>query len=212
MKNNPNPRSSTVLESLLVLARLDNTYAAIAQELQKNQKLLQQADAILQGKLYSDKSVNWLKLSNFIAEPALYNLNANAIQVLMLLIGTMSQGNNLIQISVFILCKQLQISKNTCTKALKELVATGYIAVYQQAKGHEATIYMINPRIATCGKSSIMLQHTFEELAEQEALIAFQKAHKDNQLQIAYKRTEEQGHTNKQRYNSLEAKKEELSD
>lgn len=214
MKNNPNPKRSTVLESMLILAKLDSSYAPLVQQLQKNQRLLQQADAQLQGKLYADKSVNWLKLNNYIAEPATYGISSSANQVLMLLIGSMAQGNNLIQVSNPVICHQLHIAKNTCISAIKELISGGYIAIYQQPKRHEATIYMINPRVATCGKAGITLQHTYDDLAEPEALIAFQDAHKKNQqLLVGHKWTEEQGHTNRQRYNTLEIqKKEEPSD
>ena len=51
-------------------------------------------------------------------------------------------------------------------------------------------------------------------MTDPQALIAFQKKHNnDGQLQVAHKWTEEQGHDNKQRYNSLEiSKKKEPSD
>jgi hypothetical protein len=214
MKNNPNPGKSTLLEYLLVLSRTDKKYLPIAEEIQKNPRLQKQIDDQVKGKLYADKSVNWLKLSNYIAEPATYCLSGSATQVLMLLAGLMSQGNNLIQASNMAICQQLHIAKNTCNSALKELITQGYIAIYQPAKSHQAAIYMINPRVATCGKTSITLQQEYDDIADPQALIAFQKKHNnDGQLQVAHKWTEEQGHDNKQRYNSLEiSKKKEPSD
>ena len=70
----------------------------------------------------------------------------------MLLMLQCSSQDNLVSISIPIMCNICRFSDKTCKNAIKELIAAHLIALYRPSSRHVSNIYLINPDLIAAGK------------------------------------------------------------
>lgn len=169
---NPNRYNSTVVQSLLELAKLDTVphdfidkAVQLAIFLNENDRqLVKTIDGIVKKKEYNNDNITWYR--HYFSEiPRLLSANANIILTLMC--NVMAQGN-LVQLSWQNIIDGTSIkSKKSIQTAIKELLNNGCIAIKFQGDKRNATVYMVNPDIAIVGKTA-NLHNQFWELINQD--------------------------------------------
>lgn len=132
----------------------------------ENPEALINADKTFQEHQYPQHSIKFIKMSNEI-EFCKY-ISAPAASILMVMCQSMRTGNK-IQLSQADLINITGIgNKKTVSKALGELMENGYIVLVIDGNTRRSPVYMINPEIATVGKSNSHLQYQFWKLSGTE--------------------------------------------
>ena len=157
--DNPNRHNSTIVQGLRELAKLDselpNDLIAKAVQLanflnENNKQLVNTVDGIVKKKEYKDSNITWYK-KHFLELSRLLSSSANLI--LDLMCNLMAQGN-LVQLSWQNIIDGTGIkNKKSIKNAIEELLDNGCIAIKFPSDKRNATIYMVNPEIATVGKN-----------------------------------------------------------
>lgn len=131
-----------------------------------NQEALENADKAFQEHQYPQHSIKFVKMSNEI-EFCKY-IGAPATAILTAMCQNMRTGNK-IQLSQSDLLNITGVgNKKTVSKALGELMENGYIALVIDGNTRRSPVYMVNPKIATVGKSNPHLQYQFWKLSGTE--------------------------------------------
>lgn len=162
--NSQNEHNSSIKQALLDLEKVSiaNTGPEATQLLKavkttlkildKQSKLLKEADNIFNQHRYNDKRLHFTKINNFKKNQIVFNLADRECKVLLYMIGFMSQ-QNMVAIKQDELAKELRTGKREISSSLKGLVNKGCITkVFTDKKNGIGTVYMINPEIASVGK------------------------------------------------------------
>lgn len=106
-------------------------------------------DAINMSHRYPEKRITFNRLTRYNAY--IEGLTSSAQAVLLLMLQCSSQ-DNLVSISIPIMCNICRFSDKTCKNAIKELIAAHLIALYRPSSRHVSNIYLINPDLIAAGK------------------------------------------------------------
>ena len=168
-----NPKNSTCIQVLLDMIaspHIDSENRIKVQELVKylkcaGQPVVKDTDDRYKQHQYTDKSLTWNKLFNYDSTGSIDNLSMTAKAILMLYLRTAKQGG-LVAIKKSVCMAIIHISDpKAYTKAHKQLIEYGCIAVKQHSHGHVPTVYMINPNLMNCGKDDFHVQEAvYKEL------------------------------------------------
>lgn len=148
---NYNENHSSVVQALLDMKSVGCSIPEIEcllKELQSDPAKQKKADKLFKSHLYPQKSINWIKYYNDI-ELERY-ISGYALQIFMAMAKNM-RTLNLIQVSHNDLVIMTGLDKRTISKFLKELIAKGCIAIKIPGNRTRASVYMINPQLATVG-------------------------------------------------------------
>ena len=118
----------------------------------KNYTIAQETEKLFKHHQYPEHSLDWIKQAKNVETSRF--LSSNAKCVLEVMAENMSQGN-LFQASQNEILKVTSLgNKRYITKAIKELLEKGCIAVKIEGTRRRAAVYMINPSFATVGQRS----------------------------------------------------------
>lgn len=114
-----------------------------------NPKEIRAIDAIYTSHRYPEKRITFNRLTRYNSFTE--GLTSSAQAVLLLMLQCSSQ-DNLVAISVPIICNICRFTDKTCKNAIKELTAAHLIALYRPSSRHVSNIYLINPDLIAAGK------------------------------------------------------------
>lgn len=161
-----NPENSSVIQALLDISQanpyLKKDIDAMICLMRADSASIKRADEIFRSHLYPDNSLTFCKLECGIEFTRF--LPVNAVAILTAMCQNMRHGN-LIQLSHRdILTISALKSLRSVKPALEKLIELGCIAEKIPGTTRRATVYMVNPSIATVGTKEISLQRKFWKL------------------------------------------------
>lgn len=181
--NKENPENSSVIQVLLDI-RDAGAYPAldinhIIRSLRADQDAFKQADKLFRSHLYPDHKLTFCKLECEV-EIARF-LSTNALAILTAMCQNM-RHTNLIQLKHRDILTITSIkSLRSVGPALKELADCGCIATKIQGTTRRATVYMVNPLVATVGSPAPYLVEQFWKLTGTEYIdkkVVFSTVHR----------------------------------
>lgn len=163
-RTNQNEQNSSIKQALLDLEKVSavspdaeatkvlKAVKTLLRAIDKQPKLLREADKIFNQHRYNDKKVHFTKMQNFKKNQIIFSLTDRECKILLYMLGFMSQ-QNMVAIKQAELAKELRTAKRDINVSLKELEKKGCITkVFTDKKSGVGTIYMVNPEIASVGK------------------------------------------------------------
>jgi hypothetical protein len=148
--SNKHPTSVQMLKDLKAVGCSSGLIDGLLEELQDDESKLLEVEKLFKSHQYNEHSI--IFSMNSIKINIESYISGSATQILHLMIKHMRNGTNLLQISLNDLLTITNItSKQTIKMAINELIEIGCIAIKFKGKGRIASIYMINPMIATIG-------------------------------------------------------------
>lgn len=180
-RTNQNEQNSSIKQALLDLEKVSavspddeatkvlKAVKTLLKAVEKQPKLLREADTIFKQHSYNEKNLHFAKFRNHKKQQIIFNLTDKESKVLLYMLSFMSQANA-ISIKQSELAKDLKSSKRDVGSALKSLEKKGCITKIQQSRDF-GTIYMVNPEIAAVGKHD--LHGLYQKITPTEQLNEF---------------------------------------
>lgn len=159
-RNNPNnPQNSSMVQHILEYRELGGSmnismadFLKLAQQDSSMQKLVKEADKAVDRKGYPDSSITFHKTERDVEVGRF--LSMRDLKILRAFEVSIDQGN-LVQASTRDIEKAAGVDLATARAGINSLLEKGCIAIKQRGRGTRASIYMLNPEIATVGKSKV---------------------------------------------------------
>lgn len=123
--------------------------AELLEWIKKHRGLAVKANEQYKAHCYPEDKLTYHKAEHNILLP---RMSSTAREVLDLLVNVMTESNR-VKVSSRDIARILNIRPNTVNKAINELIEQGCLAVEVKASGRKAPVYMINPRIASIGRT-----------------------------------------------------------
>lgn len=158
-RSNPNnPQNSSMVQHILEYKELGGSmnlplseFLKLAQEDTAMQKLIREADKAVDRKKYPDSTLTFHKVERSVEVGRF--LSMRDLKILRAFEVSVDQAN-LVQASVRDVMRAAGVDLNTARAGIESLLELGCIAIKQRGSGTRASIYMLNPEIATVGKTS----------------------------------------------------------
>lgn len=183
-RSNPNnPQNSSMVQHVLEYKELGGSmnislsdFLKLAQEDSSMQKLVKEADKAVDRKGYPDSSLTFHKTERGVEVGRF--LSMRDLKILRAFEVSVDQAN-LVQASTRDIERAAGVDLATARAGINSLLEKGCIAIKQRGRGTRASIYMLNPEIATVGKTK-----TYPKLFWQLTGTVYKSGGKGNEIEV----------------------------